>query len=120
MADTTVRLSDATIATLRSTVRAARDNDDESALVAAVDEVLALLADDTTREKEYGYRVHLTGTVRTRHRTRTGAALQLGQFQDVDCEVAYGEVTVTGLSIVPDDDITLIDIDGEPIGPRPR
>lgn len=120
MVDTTVRLSDDMITKMRSAARAARANDEVPELAAVLDEVLSLLDDDSTQDSEYGFCVHLVGVARARGRTKSAAALKLGEFQHVDCIVPYGDVTVGELSIVPDDDITLVDIDGEPLGPRPR
>lgn len=93
------------------------DTGEDTALRAAVGELLALAPDDTANEKEYAFRVRLEGIARVQHTSETQARRRLAEFQDVEAIVDYDGVTVTTMSFVPDE-VTLIEIDGKQLDGR--
>lgn len=117
MSATTVKIPDTLLSTLRRLKRAEESSGERCELTEAVAELLELATDEPGRLCEYGYRVTLSGIARVTDRTKADAMLALAEFQDVDTHVPYGDkVTVTELSIVMDDNLTLVDIDGIPLG----
>ena len=103
---------------LRTLTHNSADDEELNDLVATVRELLALVPDDPRNEKEYGFMVTLRAVARTRAMSQQDALLALAEFQTVDANVSYENVTITEMSFVPDEDLVLIDIDGDDLDQR--
>jgi hypothetical protein len=97
--------------TLRTLKGDSDDSEEDNALRTAVAELLALAPGDPAHEKEYGFRVTLRAVARVGGTSKAEALGKLAEFQSVDCNIPYEDVTITEASFVPED-VTLIDIDG--------
>lgn len=116
---TEIQVSDREIDNLRSLAAAARRDDEDSPLAAAVTDLLTRVNDDPNTHKEYGFSVQLVGIARAHGRTKIEAARKLSEFTDVDAHVPYDGVTVTQLTLVPENAV-LVDIDGSPLDQHRR